>query len=111
MANQTHDAEPITLINVFEIRPDDVEQFLQEWRERAQFLGRQPGFRSLRLHRALTPESRFQLVNVAEWDSAQALDAATAQDFFKKSTQRSMQDFAVAAHPALYRVVIEATAE
>ena len=111
MANQSDDTGPITLINVFEINPDDVEQFLQEWRERAQFLGRQPGFRSLRLHRALSPDSRFQLVNVAEWDSAQALDAATAQDYFKQSAQRSMHDFAVAANPALYRVVIEAAAE
>ena len=111
MANQIPDAGPITLINVFEISPDDVEYFLPQWRERAQFLGRQPGFRSLRLHRALNPDSRFQLVNVAEWDSAQALDAATAHDYFKQSTRRSTHDFAVAAHPALYRVVIEAAAE
>ena len=111
MANQSHDTGPITLINVFEIRRDDVEQFLQEWRERAQFLGRQPGFRSLRLHQALSLDSRFQLVNVAEWDSAQALDAATAHDYFKQSAQRSIHDFAVAANPALYRVVIEGTAE
>ena len=75
MANETPDGGPITLINVFEIRPDDVEQFLQHWRERAEFLGRQPGFRSLRLHRALNPDSRFQWVNVAEWDSAEALQA------------------------------------
>jgi heme-degrading monooxygenase HmoA len=111
MANETPDAEAITLINVFEIRPDDVEQFLQEWRQRAQFLGRQPGFRSLRLHRALNVDSRFQLVNVAEWDSAEALQAATAQDFFQQSAQRSVHQFAVAAHPAIYRVVIEATAQ
>jgi heme-degrading monooxygenase HmoA len=111
MANQSPDTGPITLINVFEISPDDVEHFLQEWRERAQFLGRQPGFRSLRLHRALNPDSRFQLVNVAEWDSAQALDTATAHDYFKQSAQRSIHEFAVAANPARYRVVIEATAE
>jgi heme oxygenase (mycobilin-producing) len=111
MANETPDSGPITLINVFEIRPDDVERFMQQWRERADFLGRQPGFRSLRLHRALHPDSRFQLVNVAEWDSAEALQAATAQDFFQQSAQRSMQEVAVAAHPAVYRVVIEATAE
>lgn len=61
--------------------------------------------------RALNPDSRFQLVNAAEWDGAEALDAATAQDFFKQSTHRSMHDFAVAAHPAIYRVVIEAAAE
>lgn len=105
------DTEPITLINVFEIRRDDIEAFLQEWRQRAEFLGRQPGFRSLRLHRALSPDTRFQLVNVAEWDSAEALQAATAQDTFQQSAQRSVQQFAVAAHPAIYRVVIEATAE
>jgi hypothetical protein len=29
----------------------------------------------------------------------------------EQSTQRSMHDFAVAANPALYRVVIEAAAE
>jgi heme-degrading monooxygenase HmoA len=101
----------VTLINVFEIGHDDVEEFLREWQQRAEFLGRQPGFRSLRLHRALSPDARFQLVNVAEWDSAEVLKAATAQDFFQQSAQRSMQQFAVAANPALYRVVIEATAE
>ena len=89
MADQIHDTGPITLINVFEIRHDDVEPFLRESRERAEFLGRQPGFRSLRLHRALNPDSRFQLVNVAEWDSAEALQAATSQDFFQQSAQRS----------------------
>ena len=111
MANQIHDTGPITLINVFEIRHDDVEPFLREWQARAQFLGRQPGFRSLRLHRALNPHSRFQLVNVAEWDSAEALQVAISQDFFQQSTQRSILAFAVAAHPAVYRVVIEASAE
>jgi heme oxygenase (mycobilin-producing) len=105
------DTGPITLINVFEIDSRDVELFLREWRERAQFMGRQPGFRSLRLHRALNPDSRFQLINVAEWDSPEALQTATAQGFFQQSAQRSVQDFAVTAHPAVYRVVIEANAE
>jgi hypothetical protein len=50
------------------------------------------------------------LVNVAEWDSAEALQAATSQDFFQQSAQRSMHEFTVATHPAIYRVVLEATA-
>jgi heme oxygenase (mycobilin-producing) len=111
MANEIHDNGAVTLINVFEIRKEDIEPFLEEWRERAEFLGRQPGFRSLRLHRAMTAGAPFQLVNVAEWDSAEALQAATAQDFFQQSAQRSMQQFDVTAHPAIYRVVLEATAE
>jgi len=108
--NPTPDTEPTTLINDFEIRGDDVEPFVQEWRKRAELLRGQPGFRSLRLHRALNPGSRFQLVNVAEWDSAGALQAATSQDFFQQSAQRSMHEFTVATHPAIYRVVLEATA-
>ena len=105
------DSEPITLINVFEIRRDDVEAFLGGWQDRADFLSRQPGFRSLRLHSALSPQARFQLSNVAEWDSVEALQAATAQDFFQQSAQQSMQNFAVAAHPAIYRIALAATAE
>jgi len=111
MANEMPHNEAITLINVFEIRQEDVEPFLIEWRERAEFLRRQPGFRSLRLHQAMNPGMRFQLINVAEWDSAEALQAATAQDFFQHSAQRSVQQFDVAAHPAIYRVVLEATAK
>lgn len=64
MATPTPGTGPITLINVFEIDPDD-----------------------------------------------EALQAATAQDVFQQSAQRSMHQFAVAAHPAIYRVVIEANAE
>lgn len=105
------EARPITLINVFDIDADDVDHFLEEWRKRAQDMGRQPGFRSLRLHRALDPDSRFQVVNVAEWDSVEALQAAMEQNFFQKSVQRSKREFAVAAHPAIYRVVVETTAE
>lgn len=64
------DTGPITFINVFEIDHDKVEPFLEGWRERAEFMSKQPGFRSFRLLRALTPDARFQLVNVAEWESA-----------------------------------------
>jgi heme-degrading monooxygenase HmoA len=101
--------ETVTLINAFEIDLEQVESFLQDWRERAEFMSKQPGFRSFRLHRALSPESRFQLVNVAEWDSVDALQAATAQDYFQQSVRRAMQDFAVTAHPALYRVAVDIT--
>jgi len=44
--NPTPDTEPTTLINAFEIRGDDVEPFVQEWRKRAELLRGQPGFRS-----------------------------------------------------------------
>jgi heme oxygenase (mycobilin-producing) len=98
---------PVTLINVFEIDQDKIDPFVDEWRARAEFMSKQPGFRSSRLHRALMPESRFQLINVAEWETEEALRAATSQEYFQKSARRSVQDFAATAHPAIYRVAIE----
>jgi heme-degrading monooxygenase HmoA len=101
------DTGPITFINVFEIDPDKVDPFLDEWRARAEFMSKQPGFRSFRLHRALTPDSRFQLINVAEWETVDALRAATGQQHFQESIRRSVQDFDVTAHPGVYRVAVE----
>lgn len=98
---------PVTLINVFNIDPGHVDAFLAGWQERAAFMSRQPGFRSFRLHRALTPDTPFQLVNVAEWDSIEALGAATAQPFFRESAQRSIDEFDVTAHPGIYSIAIE----
>jgi heme-degrading monooxygenase HmoA len=102
---------PITLINVFEIHPQDIEPFMRQWQDRAGFMGSQPGFRSLRIHRALSPDARFQLVNVTEWDSAEALQAATAQDFYQRSAQQAIRAFDMSAHPGVYRVVLEASRE
>ncbi|HZA09043.1 antibiotic biosynthesis monooxygenase family protein [Mycobacterium sp.] len=102
MASQPTGSTPVTLINVFEIDPAHLEPFMASWRERAEFMSRQPGFRSFRLHRALSPRARFQLVNVAEWDSADALAAATAQEEFQASAQESVQRFGVTAHPGVY---------
>jgi heme-degrading monooxygenase HmoA len=98
---------PITFINVFEIEPEQVDGFLAGWRERAEFMSKQPGFRSFRLHRALRPDARFQLVNVAEWDSAEALRAATAQPTFQDSVRRSVAEFGVTAYPGVYGLAFE----
>ena len=104
------DTGPVTLINVFEIEPDKLESFLAGWRERATLMSKQPGFRSLRLHRALSPDSRFQLVNVAEWGTADALHGATAQERFIEGVRRAGDETGVTAHPGLYQVAVEITA-
>jgi heme-degrading monooxygenase HmoA len=106
MAIDESDA-PVTLINIFEIDVSEVEAFMEGWRERAEFMSTQPGFRSFRLHRALSHDSRFQLVNVAEWDSPEALRAATADERFQKSVREQMGKFDMTAHPAVYRVAVE----
>ncbi|OCB15799.1 monooxygenase [Mycolicibacterium porcinum] len=99
--------EPVTLINVFEVPQDELDAFAADWHTRAEFMSRQPGFRSFRLHRALAPDSKFQLVNVAEWDSAEALQTALAQPEFQAGIHHVAETFSIIAHPGLYRVVEE----
>jgi hypothetical protein len=66
------------------------------------FLARQPGYVSTRLHRAPRPDARFQPVDVAEWTSAEAFRAAAAR------MQRELTSAPPAGlrfAPARYRVV------
>ena len=97
-------AENVVLINVFEVQPGTEEEAVRYWEAARDFLSRQPGYVSTRLHRALRPDARFQLVNVAEWASAEAFQAATA---------RMQRELAAApppglrSTPGLYRVVRE----
>ena len=46
-----------------------------------------------------------------EWESADALHPARAQQYFQESTRRSVEDLEVTAHPAIYRVVVEVVAD
>ena len=110
MASQPIDSGPVTLINVFELDSEHVEPFLADWRKRAEFMSKQPGFRSFRIHQALSSRARFQLVNVAEWDSTDALGAATAHHEFQASARESVEKFGVTAYPGVYQVVDEVTA-
>src|SRR3712207_3362431 len=91
-------AENVMLINVFEVQPGTEEEAIRYWEAARDFLARQPGYVSTRLHRALRPDARFQLIKVAEWTSAEAFQAATA---------RMQREVAMAPPPGLYRVVRE----
>jgi len=102
-------AQPVTLINVFEIAIADLEAFVVQWEKRAALMRTKPGFRSFRLYRALSSDARFQLINVAEWDTEQDLRAATSDDQFRASVQASSAPFDVSAYPAVYRTEITAT--
>ena len=95
----------VTFINVFEIPADHVDNFIEQWKQRAALLRQAPGFRDVRLHRALLPDSRFQLVNVAHWDSVEACEAAG-----KNAEVVALVDSArqvASANPAFYEVVAE----
>jgi len=92
-------AEPVVLINAFEVPEGADEAFLQAWERARAFLATQEGYVSTRLHRSLSPGADFRWVNVAVWRSPQAFQAATAQPGFTNAT------IPFPFHPALYEVV------
>jgi len=100
---------PVTLINIFEVPAEHVEVFITQWRERAALMSTKPGFLDSRLHRALSPQSRFQLVNVARWESREALQAAQADPEFQERIRAATADprAAVSANPAVYEIAVE----
>jgi heme oxygenase (mycobilin-producing) len=111
MADRSAD-HPFVFVNAIEIPEHQVDTFLEGWLERADFMRRQKGFRDYRMLRALRTGGRFQLINVARWDSAEAFGAATADPEFQKQLQalNDNPDLDVIANPGLYEVALQATA-
>ena len=90
----------VTLINPFEVDPSTSDEFIGSWQKAADYMRRQPGFISTRLHRALAPNARFHFINVAEWESPQHFMAAVQTPEFKQMSEKAPPNF-----PGLYQVV------
>jgi len=95
-------AEPVVLINAFEVPGDQAGQFIAAWEKTRDYLQSQPGYIDTTLHQAVTPEADFQFVNVARWQTAEAFLAATQSQGFRES---AIGLVGYRPHPSLYRVV------
>lgn len=69
----------------------------------AEFMRKQPGFVSTRLHESVVPWARFHLINIAEWESVEHFESAIFSDEFKALTGPYMEEFP--HFPGLYEVV------
>ncbi|MFD4476688.1 antibiotic biosynthesis monooxygenase family protein [Streptomyces sp. NPDC058471] len=78
---------PIVLANTFFVPKERTEAFLVLFQRQAEFMRAQPGFVSLQLHKG-TAGSQL-LMNVAVWESTEALAAAFGSPQF----QRMAADF------------------
>jgi len=94
--------QPIVLINPFTVPVDKLEQTLAMWEAARDFLKQQPGYISTELHQSLAVDAQYRLINVAQWQSAQAFKAATKKMWAEASLPRID---GVKPHPALYRVI------
>jgi heme-degrading monooxygenase HmoA len=108
-ANQAPPSSPVTLINVFEVPASRVDAFIANWRNRAVLLTSKPGLLDSRLHRALSDQARFQLINVAHWESHDAFHMATEDTEFQQRTAAAASDSErlVSASPAHYELALE----
>ena len=66
----------VVLINPFEVPEGSDDEFLMAWEATKNFMERQKGYVSTKLHRSVDPKARFRYVNVAEWESPQDFLAA-----------------------------------
>jgi heme-degrading monooxygenase HmoA len=97
---------PVTLMNSFTVSPDQDEAFLAQWTQTSKYFIAQPGFISLKLHRAVSGDARYRWVNVANWESEADFRAAHNTDEFRHVvTQPGWEDFP--SSPMLFEVVTE----
>ena len=95
---------PVTLMNRFAVRPERDEAFHALWTETSKYFTAQPGFVSLRLHRAVSSDAEYRWVNVANWESEEHFRAAHGTEEFRRVvTQPGWAEFP--SSPMLFSVV------
>ncbi len=101
-------AGPVVLVNSFVVPEGRDERFLELWTQTSEYFRAQPGFVSLKLHRAVSTDAQYRYVNVATWESAAHYAAPHQTDEFRRLvTQEGWREFP--SSPTLYEVVLEHT--
>ncbi len=95
-------AAEVTLINVFEVPGGQRDAVVAGWEKARDFLSDQPGYIDTALHESLSPDSRFQLINVARWADAQSFQSAI-QAMHKAAIFPKIEGLGI--NPALYTVI------
>jgi hypothetical protein len=69
----------------------------------------QPGFVRARMHRSLVDYADLRFINVADWDSGNALAQAQANPEWLATVQRMLDDphLLITARPAVYQVAVD----
>ncbi|WP_460219386.1 antibiotic biosynthesis monooxygenase family protein [Psychroserpens sp. MEBiC05023] len=65
------------LINPFEVPAGKLEASIKYWEACRDFLKMQPGYVSTKLHQSIKDDAKFELINVAVWESPKTFMDAT----------------------------------
>ncbi|MGW4632437.1 antibiotic biosynthesis monooxygenase family protein [Nocardia sp. NPDC004415] len=97
--------DPMVLINVFELTGGDIEELVADWQVALDVMRNMSGFISSTLHRSVDGNAKFQLINVAHWESAEDFQAAFADpEFLSISGKMLASDrYSFTPHPSIYR--------
>jgi len=102
--NAAEGEEKVILINTFTVPVGAMEEAIDMWEKARDFLKDQPGYLSTKLHRSLTANARYQLINVAEWKNAETFKAATKLMREEANLPRIK---GLSSSPFLYKVIRE----
>ena len=100
-AQFTEKTGPIVLANTFLVPQERAEAFLPLFRRQAEFMKAQPGFVSLRMHKG-TAGSRL-LMNVAVWESTEAIAAAFGSPEFQRMAAEFPDD--IVSYPHIFEQI------
>jgi heme-degrading monooxygenase HmoA len=99
-------AGQVVLINRFVVPEGRDAAFVELWTETSRYFRAQPGFVSLKLHRAVSADAEHRYVNVAVWESAAHYGAPHQTDEFRRLvSQDAWREFP--SSPTVYEVVVE----
>src|SRR6478609_7785311 len=73
----------VVLMNGFVVPAERDEEFYALWERTSRYFTAQPGFVSLRLHRAVSADAPHRWINVATWETEQDYRAAHGTDEFR----------------------------
>ncbi|MCK7625912.1 antibiotic biosynthesis monooxygenase [Streptomyces sp. RS10V-4] len=92
---------PIVLANTFVVPEERYASFLPLFRRQAEFMKAQPGFVSLRMHKG-TANSQL-LMNLAVWESTEALATAFGSPEFRRMAAEFPDD--IVSYPHIFEQI------
>jgi heme-degrading monooxygenase HmoA len=98
----------VTLINCFEVPAGREEEFFAGYQKVNAYMRAKKGYVSNKMHRSLAPDAKFRFVNVVQWESREACEAAHDAGFRELISQPQLSG--IRSTPALYEVVHDAKA-
>lgn len=102
MAASAESKNPVILINIFEVPNNQLEETIKLWEIAKGFLENQPGYVSTKLHQSLNPEGKFQLINIAEWETAKDFKIAIQK---MKKEVKLPKIKGLNSTPGLYKII------